>query len=128
MGWDTEHRRERESRVRLGWQRRRDISCLHVSLERLCQEGPLAVTHLILVTHGIELLQLLGPVARLLLRDVCKPKPSRPGFWGPRPPPLGPGSVMWEASGEPQEWMEMEGQEARISGRDCEDLEGHWPP
>lgn len=49
------------------------------------------VTHLVLVTHGVQLLQLLGPVPSLLLRDVCEQSghvldtrdtwPPSPGPW-----------------------------------------------
>lgn len=79
-----------ESRLRLGWQGRWGISCLHVSLERLGQEAHLEVTHLILVTHGIQLLQLLGPVACFLFRDVCKQNVHVLGSGDPWPPSLGP--------------------------------------
>lgn len=61
-----------------------------VFLERLGQEAHLEVTHLILVTHGIKLLQLLGPVACLLLRDVYKQNLHVPGSGDPWPPSLGP--------------------------------------
>lgn len=79
-----------KSRLRLGWQGRWAMSRLRVSLESLGQEAHLEVTHLILVTHGIQLLQLLGPVARLLLRDVYKQNFRVPGSGDPWIPSLGP--------------------------------------
>lgn len=79
-----------KSRLRLGWQGRWAMSRLCVFLESLGQEAHLEETHLILVSHGVQLLQLLGPVARLLLRDVYKQNLRVPGSGDPWPPSLGP--------------------------------------
>lgn len=48
----------------------------HGETKRQTQEEKSPDTHLILVPHGIQLLQLLGPVAGLLFRDVWKGSPG----------------------------------------------------
>lgn len=96
------------------------------------------VTHLILVAHGVQLLQLLGPVSRLLLRDVCEQSCHVLDARDTWPPSLGPwlggvGSIL----GNPRNGWRWGGQEVRGSawvGRTLKytastisvPVNGHW--
>lgn len=66
------------------------------------------LTHLILVSHCVQLLQLLSPVTCLLFRDVCRQSHHALGLGTPGfPPSLGP-RLSGEQPGKPQEWVEVE--------------------
>lgn len=73
-----------------------------------------ANVHLILVPHGVQLLQLLGPVTGLLFGDIWRQKPGRePG--SPPPAPQPPSSVSCLPMGlVSSEWGERTGEQKHL--------------